>query len=413
MDLPALLFPQIAPRRSTVTALAPLISPLVVVQPAGLGAPEPASALTAAGLVRLVGAAAEPGQTSDAAATDGLLRQWEAWTAQNRASGATELFKAGLRPPEAPAEENFRDILADLRGKAKPHRPGQAPPPQLSGDLFLRLLQLQDQEAADMEELTAKVDSGQDALDRALGLDLEDHAEADYEEPLAAKLPPVDYDRADDALWARRLGAWAGLAGRAEIGSAWQTGSVWLATASLPAVGILLERANRRLRLSQPDLRSPAGASAPMPDLAAGLPDDPSTPLAQEALRLVLPDLSGLSDSEFLALREGLEKEGVLSQMQQALANLLGRLAAEPWGAALQAELAGHARQLADSLAGHIADLGHALPPGRGISVLAFPGLSQAQVLGLMGGAEVTGLPPAADWPDQWPAGSCPLLAIW
>ncbi|MFH1060999.1 MAG: hypothetical protein V1797_20235 [Pseudomonadota bacterium] len=407
MDLPALLFPQIAPRRSTLTALAPLISPLMVIQPANQGASPAQTPLAAAGLVRVVNAAAEPGQTGDAAATDALLRQWEAWAAQNRASGATELFKAGLRPPEAPAEESFRDILSDLRGRAKTRRPDQAPPPQLSDDLFLRLLQLQDQETAEMEDLQAKVDTGQDALDRALGLDLPDHAEAGYEEPLAAKLPPVDYDRADDALWARRLAAWAGLASRSE------TGPVWLATASLPAVGILLERANRRLRISQPDLRSPAGASAPLPDLTAGLPDDPRSPLAQEALRLVLPDLSGLGDADFLALREGLEKEGVLSQMQQALANLLERLAAEPWGAGLQAELAGHARQLAESLTGHIADLGHALPLGRGISVLAFPGLTQTQVMGLMTGAEVAGLPPAAAWPHQWPAGSCPLLAIW
>lgn len=412
MDLPALLFPQTAPRRSTLTALAPLLAPVLALEPAGLGASPPVSPLAAAGLVRTIGAAAEPGPDGVAGErgrqADALLRQWEAWAAQNRYSGATELFKAGLRPPQPAAEESFRDIMADLRGQAKAARPGQEPPPQLSGDLFLRLAQLQDQEEAEMEELQAKVDSGQNLLEQALGLDLEDHAGADYAEPLAAKLPPVDYDRADDALWSRRLAAWAGLAARAETGP----GPVWLATASLPVVSILLERANRRLRLAQPDLRSPAGASAPLMDLA-GLPPDPDSPLAQEGFRLVLPDLSRLTDQEFLALCQGLEREGVLSQMRQALANLLQRLAAEPWSAGLQAELAGHGRQLADSLAGHVAALGHPLPPARGLSVLAFPGLTRDQVIGLMAGADDATLPKRDDWPQNWPAGSCPLLAAW
>ncbi|MFZ5587776.1 MAG: hypothetical protein ACOZHQ_17795 [Thermodesulfobacteriota bacterium] len=410
MDLPALLFPQTAPRRSTLTALAPLLAPVLVLEPAGLGASPPTSPLAAAGLVRTIGAAAEPDQTGERARqADALLRQWEAWAAQNRYSGATELFKAGLRPPQPAAEESFRDIMADLRGQAKAARPGQEPPPQLSGDLFLRLAQLQDQEEAEMEELQAKVDSGQDQLEQALGLDLEDHAGADYAEPLAAKLPPVDYDRSDDALWSRRLAAWTGLAARAEIGP----GPVWLATASLPVVSILLERANRRLRLAQPDLRSPAGASAPIIYPTEDMPPDPDSPLAQEALRLVLPDLSRLTDQEFLALCQGLEREGVLGQMRQALANLLARLAAEPWSAGLQAELAGHGRQLADSLAGHVAALGHPLPPARGLSVLAFPGLRREQVIGLMAGADDAGLPQGRDWPQNWPAGSCPLLAAW
>ena len=76
-------------------------------------------------------------------------------------------------------------------------------------------------------------------------------------------------------------------------------------------------------------------------------------------------------------------------------------------------ELAAAARQLAESLAGHVQELGHDLPLSRHLSLLAFPGLSRTQVLGLMASPDDSSLPPAGDWPQGWPAGSCPLVAVW
>jgi hypothetical protein len=75
--------------------------------------------------------------------------------------------------------------------------------------------------------------------------------------------------------------------------------------------------------------------------------------------------------------------------------------------------LAAAGRQLAESLAGHVQDLGHHLPLSRRVSVLAFPGLSRERVLGLMASPDDAGLPPAAAWPDGWPTGSCPLVTVW
>ncbi len=404
-----LLFPQTVAPRSSLTALAGLFQPVLVLEPWGPERPGPESPLQQAGWLQVLRPAADPaadGQTARQA--DALLRQWEAWAAQNRGSGLTDFIKAGLQPPPPDQDEGLGQILRDLRaGQAAPPKSAAEALPQLSGDLLLRLAQLQDQATAEMEELTAKVEVGQDLLGQALGLDQEDTPPADYDQPFDRKLPPLDYDQTDETLWERRLKAWSQLASRVEMGDA------LLASASLPAVAILLARANRRLRPAGADLRSPAGASAPLPDLGAGLPPSPDSPLAQEAFRLVLPDFSGLDDQQLLALASDLEARGLFSQMRQALDNLLERLQNEAWSPALAAELAAAGRQLAESLAGHVQELGHYLPLSRSLSLLAFPGLSRSQVLGLMASPDDAGLPPASAWPASWPAGSCPLVAIW
>lgn len=405
----ALIFPQTVAQRSTLTTLASLFQPVLVLEPWGQDRPAPPSPLAQTGWLEVLRPAGDPapdGQTARQA--DALLRQWEAWAAQNRASGLANFIKAGVRPPQPDQEEGLGEILRDLRtGHASPHPTPAEELPQLSGDLLLRLAQRQDQAAAEMEDLTARVEEGQNRLDQALGLDLEDTPPADYDQPFDRKLPPLDYDQTDEVLWERRLKAWSQLAARID------TGDALLASASLPAVAILLARANRRLHPAVADLRSPAGASAPLPELGAGLPPDPASPLAQEAFRLVLPDFSGLDDQQLLALATDLEARGLLSQMHQALANLVERLQTEAWSPTLAGELAAAGRQLAESLAGHVRELGRDLPLSRGVSVLAFPGLSREQVLGLMASPDGAGLPPVAAWPDNWPAGSCPLVAIW
>lgn len=259
-----------------------------------------------------------------------------------------------------------------------------------------------------MEELMARVEQGQERLAQIIGLEEEDVLPADYEEPFWQKLPPLDYDLAADPHLERRLRAWAGLARRAELGPA------WLATADLEAVRWLVGAANRRLLPSAQAGRSPAGTEAILPGLPADLPISPDSPLAQEAARLVLPDLSHLSGEQLARTREALARDGVLPQMRQGLAKLLERLAGEPWSAGLRQELAAPARMLAQSLASHLEALGlRPGPRGRGLSILALPGLSRDQVLGLMAGQGDEGLPALEDWPDRWPAGSCPVLACW
>lgn len=409
MNISALLFPQTAARRSTLVSLAGLFKPVLVLEPWGPDRPAPESPLQQAGWLRVLRPSADPERDGQAARqADALLAQWEVWVAQNRGSGLADFIKAGMEPPQPDQGEAVGDILRDLRaGQPSSPKPPIDALPQLSDDLLLRLAQRQDQETAEMEELTAKVEAGQDRLGMVLGLDQEDSPRADYDQPFDRKLPPLDYDQTDKALWERRLRAWGRLAARIDSGDA------LLASACLPAVAILLERANRRLLPAISDLRSPAGASAPLPELGAGLPPNPDSPQAQEAFRLVLPDFSELDDQQLLALTQDLETRGLLPQMRQALANLLARLRTEVWSAALASELAAAARQVAESLAGHVQELGHGLPLSRHLSLLAFPGLSQAQVLGLMTSPENAALPPADAWPQGWPVGSCPLVAVW
>ncbi len=399
MRLPALVFPRTALRRSLLCRLWPLFEPLLVLEPAGLKTAS-ISPLAAAGLVEFLRPPADPaaGQGLQARELDRRLAQWEAWAAQNKGSVLSEALKAGIGLPD-PDRETYRELRRGIKSGRPEAQPLLAAAPQLGGDLFLRLMQLKDQEAAQMEELQAKVESGQDRLGRIIGLDEEDVLPADYEEPFWQKLPPLDYDLSADLHLERRLQAWAGLAQRA------QTGPAWLATADLEAVQWLVGAANRRLLPPRP-----ASDFAPAP----GGDPDPDIPLAQEAARLLLPSLEHLSDEQLLEVRQGLERDGVLSQMRQGLHNMLASLDQRPWSPDLRQELGQAARMLAESLGGHLAALGLELgAPTRGLSILALPGLSREQVLGLLAGGGDEGLPGLADWPRGWPAGSCPVITVW
>lgn len=400
MRLPALIFPRTAPRHALLCRLWPLFEPLLVLEPAGRlhgGAPAP---LTSAGLVKFLRPLAEPAAAPgpQARELERQLSHWEAWAAQHKGSVQAEAMKAGLELPD-PDAESYRELRRGIKGQRPDPRPLLAAALQLSGDLFLRLMHLQDQEAAQMEELQASVESGQDRLAQIMGLEEEDATPADYDEPFWHTLPPLDYYLAAGPHLERRLQAWAGLAHRA------QPGPAWLATSDLEAVQWLLAAANRRLlppeqatRLSSPP------ASDPSPD----------SPLAQEVARLLLPSLEHLSDGQLLEVKAGLERDGVLVQMRQGLANMLTSLSQRRWSPELRQELEQAARMLAESLASHLADLGLELgPPRQGLSILALPGLNREQVLDLLAGTGDKSLPGLADWPQGWPTGSCPVIAAW
>ncbi len=404
-ELPALLFPYTAPRRGVISALLPWWAPLTLLEPPSLdpraGAAGP---LEQAGLVRRLpaGAGADGCDDPEAKRLAGLLRQWESWLRQGRESGEVEAVKAGVQPP--PPEETVRGLMSEIKDFGRARQEAKPSHPQVEADLFLHLAHIQDQQAAEMEGILAQVDRGQRKLSHSMGLDGEDASPADYEQVFYHRLPPVDYSLREDRHLMRRLQAWATLAEQAggEGG--------WLATASLPAVQLLLERANRRFAAPPPDLRSPAGAAVPLAGRSAG--PDPATPQAQEAARLVLPDLDGLSDQELAELPGRLDGEK-LDSLRSGLAGLLELLAGEPWSPGLREELGRRARELAGSAGELLTAAGAQAAGQRGLSLLAFPGLSRAQVLALMRGQEPPDLPQPQAWPEQWPAGSCPLLAVW
>lgn len=395
----ALIFPQTALRRGVLTALWPLFRPIMVLEPAGLSAgPAASQRLVEADVVRILRPAADPAaQGAQARELDRLLAQWEAWAADHRGSGQAEALKAGLSLPD-PDRESLRQLRQDIRA---PQPQAAAPGPDAPGltdDLFLRLMHLKDLEAADMDELMAKVDAGQENLGRVMGLEEEDAEPTDYEQPLWQKLPPLDYALAGDRHLERRLRAWAGLARRSDLGEA------WLTTADLETAHLLMEMANRRYAPpEQPGL--PLGPqTGPSPD----------SPLAQEAARLLLPDLSHLSEEEFLELREALGQHATIHQMRQSLYNLLQRLTRERWSAKLAEECQAGARMLAASFQTHLEAAGVATgPQPRVLSVLVFPGYKREHLLSLMAGQEPQGLPEPSAWPQTWPRGSWPVLALW
>ena len=396
MPSPVLIFPQTALRPSTLGVLAPWWAPVIYLEPPVLD-PPPTGPLHQAGLVQ----ALRPQQEGQPASQEAkqmarLLRQWEEWTRAQEGSADLAAIRSGMEPPPPP--ETFRDLAREIKGYGQP-KPDKAPiHPDMPPDFFLALAHIRDRESSEMEELLRQVELGGQRLGQVMGLEEADAEPADYSQTFYDRLPPLDYRLHEGHLLDRRLAAWAGLFAR--LGAPQGI----LATASLETVQALMERANRRLLLQTSELRSPAGAAMPFMDLASH--PRPDSPLAQEAARLVLPDLTGLEAQALLDLAQSPE----VAQVRATLAGILERLANEPWSASLAKDLQDQAREAA-------AQAAQASPPApgpdRGLSIMVFPGLNRDQVLGLLENGSPADLPGPELWPDTWPAGSCPLLAVW
>ncbi len=408
MSLPLMLFPGTMLRPSTAALLIPWFGPLLLLRPPSLE-PEPESPLTTAGLLRQVAPqAGAEGADGKAGELAGLLKQWEQWVRDHAGSADLAALKVGVKPPPPP--ETVRGLMGDIKEFGRPKEGQPAPPPEVTADLFLHVAHLHDRGTLEMDGMLGQVEAGQKRLATIMGLDQEDTSPADYEEAFQDRLPPLEYDLDDQTHLERRLAAWAVLA----QGLGAEAEGVWLATANLSAVQVLLERHNNTLSSLGQDFRSSAGVTMPGP--GAGAPPSADSPLAQEAARLVLPDLSGLDQEGLLALRAKLAAQGEghdLNQLQESVATLLGKLSREKWSAGLRDEVAAQARELAETATALAAQAG-VEGPGRGISILVFPGLKRPDLLALMRSAEPGArLPSAGKWPQDWPAGSCPLIAAW
>jgi hypothetical protein len=368
--------------------------------------PEPENALSAVGLVRQLapgaGAEAAGGKAGELA---GLLKQWEQWVREQMGSASLAALKAGVKPPPPP--ETVRGLMNDIKEFGQPQEGQPAPPPEVTADLFLHVAHIRDREALEMDGMLSQVDKGQERLSKIIGLDQADATPADYEEAFWDRLPPLEYDLDDQKHMERRLAAWSVLAG--DLGP--EAADAWLATANLPALQILMERHNSRLSSLGQDFRSPAGATMPGPGVDTPPPVD--SPLAQEAARLVLPDLSSMDESGLVELGNKLKADG-LGELQQGVAALLAKLGRERWSADLQGQVSTEVRELAEKATALAAKAG-VDQPGRGISVIVFPGLSRQDLLALMRSGDAGGapLPPVEKWPQDWPAGACPVVVPW
>lgn len=406
MPLVALMFPATALRRSTLCGLTPLFESLAVLQPPSLG-PEALAAPAAwrdVVQVRRPRAGADQAAVPQAQQAAKLLRQWEQWVRLHQGSGQLEAIKAGVQPPPPP--ETFRSLMGQIKNYRGAGSAAGPSLPQVEADLFLHLAHIQDQEAAGLEEALAQARQSQERLSRSMGHDQADHQPADYETHLLDRLPPVDYSLPQEHLLEQRLNAWATLAAEADLGQA------WLATASSGAARLLLERAAALLQPPVKELRSPAGAVSPLQ--MGPLSPHPDNPLAQEAARLLLSDLSGLDDAALLSLANKLAAGDRLPLLRQRLDQLAQRLSQEKWSQGLARELAQEAQALAANYAALLDAAGAPAAGGqRGLSLLAFPGLQQGDLLALMRGDRPQNPPQLKDWPDTWPSGSCPVWALW
>jgi hypothetical protein len=406
MELGALILPSTALRRSVLVALCPLFKPLSVLQPPSL---EPGATAAPPGLEGLVNkvrprGGADGSDIPKARQAAQLLRQWRDWLSQHQGSGAAEAVKAGVQP--APPPETFRSLMRDIKSYQEPEGERGQSLPGVEADLLLNLAHIQDQQAAELEQALSRARQGESRLRSSMGHDQEDHQPADYEAPLLDHLPPVDYTLPQEHMLEQRLAAWATLAEQADEAGA------WLATSSGGAARLLLERAHELVQPPLREYRTPAGAVSPLG--LAPLSPRPDNPLAQEAARLVLPDLSELDDQTFAGLCAKLEQDPDMDLLRQRVNHLAQRVAGEKWWPGLAPELSQEAQELAGDYGDLIQKAGvRAGGRPRGLSLLAFPGISRAGLLALMRAEKPSDAPSIKDWPENWPDGSTVLWALW
>ena len=406
MELSALIFPATALRRSLMTALCPLFKPLEVLLPPSL---EPGATAAPPGMEDLVNAlrpqgGADGSGLAPARQAADLLRQWRQWQSEHQGSSQAEVIKAGVQP--APPPETFRSLMGNIKNYKGPDGKDQAGLPGVEADLFLHLAHVQDQQAAELEQALSQARQGESRLRSSMGHDQQDHQPVDYEAPLLDHLPPVDYTLPQEHLLEQRMAAWATLAEGLKAEGA------WLGTGSGAAARLLLERAHEAVQPPAKEYRTPAGAVSPLG--LAPLSPRPDNPLAQEAARLVLPDLSELDDQAFLDLCARLDQDPDMDLLRQRVNHLAQRVAGEKWWPGLAPELGQEAQELAETYGDLVQKVGvQAGGRPRGLSLLAFPGLTRQDLMVLMRGEKPAEAPGMADWPENWPAGSGVLWALW
>lgn len=408
MDLSTLIFPATALRRSSILAMCPLFKPLNMLEPPSLGdqaRATPPGLESLARLLKPVGQAGARGSDNPQARQAAkLLDQWRQWLASHQGSGSAEALKAGMDLPTPP--ETFRSVMREIKSYQGPKGQGDPGLPGVEADLLLHLAHIQDQEAAELEQALSQARQGESRLRHSMGHDEQDHQPVDYEAPLLDHLAPVDYSLPQEHLLESRLKAWATLA----KGLGPEAG--WLATTSGTAARLLLERAHELVQPPVKEFRTPAGAVSPL--TLAPMSPRPDNPLAQEAARLVLPDLSELDDQAFLDLAAKLDQEPDMDLLRQKVNHLAQRVDGEKWWPGLAPELAREAQELAQTFGDLVQQAGvRAGGKPRGLSLLAFPGLSRQDLLALMAGDKSADAPKLEQWPEQWPDGSTVVWALW
>ncbi|MCB2228504.1 MAG: hypothetical protein KQH53_17620 [Desulfarculaceae bacterium] len=406
MELSALILPSTALRRSVLVSLCPLFKPLCVLQPPSLEAGAEAAPPGLEGLVAKLrpGGGADGSDNPQARQAAEQLRQWSEWLSRNQGSSAVDAVKAGVQPPSPP--ETFRSLMRDIKSYQGAEGQGEQGLPGVEADLLLNLAHIQDQQAAELEQALSQARQGESRLRSSMGQDQEDHQPVDYEAPLLDHLAPVDYTLPQEHLLEQRMAAWATLAAGLDAGED------WLATSSGAAARLLLDRAHELVQPPVKEYRTPAGAVSPLG--LAPMAARPDNPLAQEAARLVLPDLSELDDQAFLSLCAKLDQDRDMDLLRQRVNHLAQRVEGEKWWSGLAPELAQEAQELAQTYGDLIEKAGvTAGGRPRGLSLLAFPGLTRADLLALMKNQKPVDAPSLKDWPDSWPQVATPVWALW
>ena len=355
----ALIYPHTAPPKSLVHNLLPWFGKAQVLIPPGTSVQGFAAELSRAGLVEEIRPNAPETAPSvpEQQQLKRLLRQWEDWVAMRRSKGDLDAIKAGVTS-SPPPQETVRSLIEQIRTEPK-LQSGDDTPPEFTPELLLHLAHVRDLAAQDVENSYEVLQEGQDALNRSLGLDLEDAAPAEYSQVQPDGAPPVDYRMLEEELLEPRLKAWAGL-----LPPACLQGAV-AAALGQDAARILGER------LKAGGRRSPAGVQSYEPVFIAWPP---------RAVRMVLPDLGVLKPADLAGLLESLAADGALEASRQGLNRIIRRAAAEPMSAGLAGALNDSAQELAAGLEAHLPRVNRNIA----LELLTLPGVDSEGLLALM-----------------------------
>ncbi len=365
----ALIVPHTAPPKTLVHNILPWFEQTRMLLAPQTTAPGCAPELLEAGLIETVDSLAAGKSPAAQSEVSRLLAQWEDWIAVQRSTGNLDMLKAGVSAG-APPKETVRSLIQEIKTSYQASS-GQPLPPEHPPELLLHLAHVRDLVAQDVETGYEALEDGQSALNRSLGLDLEDAAPAEFSQVQPYDAPPADYRLLEEEMLEPRLSAWARLVPPQAL-----HGAVPVCLGP-DAAGLLAER------LKASGRRSAAGAEEIEPVFLSWPP---------RVARMVLPDLGGLSGGAMVELLGSLNKSGVLSGLRKGLGEIIEQAASQPVSAGLAGELNDQAQILADELGGRLKPLKRRIA----LEICSLPGLDQDGLLALMRGEA-----PATDAQDS------------
>jgi len=339
-----------------------------------------------------------------------LFQRWEEWLVDRLDFNYIEIVKAGINLFDLDYEETVHLLQEDIKQYNKFYDNKEKKEKsffiEIEAAFWLHLLYQQDYRVRELEELLIQSDKiNKRSLKQFVGLEYEEQFSINDQHNLFAQVSTFDYDVNYERRWLlHRVRAWA------MIAKAQGMSKVILATASLNLIQWLFERINSQLMFNTclyPQIDEILSLR-----LVSG--NNFSCFLKQEALRLVLPNLDDLEETDLISIHNKLTVNGMLKKIRQRMLFLFNRLIQEPWSPELKQDLTDEGYDLVEFLKKNIVKF---LPEIKEkfktsncfLSVLVIPGIKYSNLLLFLSGELDYRI---LDLKNQ-SIGSLPIVYIW